>query len=84
MVADVGDWLSAHPAEKQASWADLLADIADRTQRQIDTHLASRFGEAQLAQRIPALLPPDGQLFVGNSLVVRLIDALAQLPQGYP
>ncbi|MCA6951057.1 2-succinyl-5-enolpyruvyl-6-hydroxy-3-cyclohexene-1-carboxylic-acid synthase [Pectobacterium polaris] len=84
LVADVGEWLSAHPAHKQAPWADLLADIADKTQRQIDAHLASRFGEAQLAQRIPALLPPDGQLFVGNSLVVRLIDALAQLPQGYP
>ncbi|MDU4171745.1 MAG: 2-succinyl-5-enolpyruvyl-6-hydroxy-3-cyclohexene-1-carboxylic-acid synthase, partial [Citrobacter freundii] len=29
-------------------------------------------------------LPEQGQLFVGNSLVVRLIDALSQLPAGYP
>ncbi len=28
--------------------------------------------------------PEQGQLFVGNSLVVRLIDALSQLPAGYP
>lgn len=42
------------------------------------------FGEAQLAQRIRGYLPEQGQLFVGNSLVVRLIDALAQLPAGYP
>ncbi len=42
------------------------------------------FGEAQLAQRIRRYLPEQGQLFVGNSLVVRLIDALAQLPAGYP
>ncbi|MEH0832243.1 2-succinyl-5-enolpyruvyl-6-hydroxy-3-cyclohexene-1-carboxylic-acid synthase [Pectobacterium cacticida] len=84
LVADVGEWLSAHPAHQQAPWADMLVDMADKTQRQIDTHLASRFGEAQLARRISSLLPPDGQLFVGNSLVVRLIDALAQLPPGYP
>jgi 2-succinyl-5-enolpyruvyl-6-hydroxy-3-cyclohexene-1-carboxylate synthase len=42
------------------------------------------FGEAQLAHRIHRYLPDQGQLFVGNSLVVRLIDALAQLPAGYP
>jgi len=29
-------------------------------------------------------LPEHGQLFVGNSLVVRLVDALAQMPQSYP
>ncbi|SPW53271.1 2-succinyl-5-enolpyruvyl-6-hydroxy-3-cyclohexene-1-carboxylate synthase [Escherichia coli] len=42
------------------------------------------FGEAQLAHRISEYLPEQGQLFVGNSLVVRLIDALSQLPAGYP
>lgn len=42
------------------------------------------FGEAQLAHRICDYLPEQGQLFVGNSLVVRLIDALSQLPAGYP
>lgn len=42
------------------------------------------FGEAQLAHRIREYLPEQGQLFVGNSLVVRLIDALSQLPAGYP
>ncbi len=33
------------------------------------------FGEAQLAQRIRGYLPEQGQLFAGNSPVVRLIDA---------
>lgn len=42
------------------------------------------FGEAQLAHRICDYLPEQGQLFVGNSTVVRLIDALSQLPAGYP
>lgn len=45
---------------------------------------SEQFGEAQLAHRIRRYLPEQGQLFVGNSLVVRLIDALGQLPAGYP
>ncbi|MGU0161618.1 hypothetical protein ACVXHB_24620 [Escherichia coli] len=31
-----------------------------------------------------ATIRRTGQSFVGNSLVVRLIDALSQLPAGYP
>jgi 2-succinyl-5-enolpyruvyl-6-hydroxy-3-cyclohexene-1-carboxylate synthase len=42
------------------------------------------FGEAQLAHRLAKYLPDQGQLFLGNSLVVRLMDALGQLPVGYP
>ncbi len=57
-----------------------LAELAwQRVVAQRDT-----FGEAQLAHRIRDYLPEQGQLFVGNSLVVRLIDALSQLPAGYP
>jgi 2-succinyl-5-enolpyruvyl-6-hydroxy-3-cyclohexene-1-carboxylate synthase len=43
-----------------------------------------KLGEAQLAHRVVELLPPDGCLFLGNSLIVRLVDALAQLPADYP
>ncbi|MCV9877845.1 2-succinyl-5-enolpyruvyl-6-hydroxy-3-cyclohexene-1-carboxylic-acid synthase [Brenneria izbisi] len=84
LVADVSDWLTAHPALTQPPWADDLSHIARHTQQQVAACLRDCFGEAQLAQRLPELLPPDGQLFVGNSLVVRLIDALAQLPLQYP
>lgn len=84
LIADISDWLSAHPPLEQAPWADDLTTMAHRAQQLVITTLASRFGEAQLAQRIPELLPPGGQLFVGNSLAIRLIDALAQLPAEYP
>ncbi|PWC21347.1 2-succinyl-5-enolpyruvyl-6-hydroxy-3-cyclohexene-1-carboxylic-acid synthase [Brenneria roseae subsp. roseae] len=84
LIADVSDWLAAHPAITQAPWADELNGIALHAQQQVIEYLTDRFGEAQLAQRLPELLPSDGQLFVGNSLVVRLIDALAQLPAHYP
>ncbi|MDI7037147.1 2-succinyl-5-enolpyruvyl-6-hydroxy-3-cyclohexene-1-carboxylate synthase, partial [Escherichia coli] len=41
-------------------------------------------GEAELADRICDYLPEPGQLFVGDRLEVRLIDAPSQLPAGSP
>lgn len=83
LVAKIADWLELHPAEKRKPWCveiPRLAELAwQRVVAQRDT-----FGEAQLAHRIRDYLPEQGQLFVGNSLVVRLIDALSQLPAGYP
>ncbi|MBW7983680.1 2-succinyl-5-enolpyruvyl-6-hydroxy-3-cyclohexene-1-carboxylic-acid synthase [Enterobacillus tribolii] len=84
LVARVADWLETHPAQPRAGWAPELTELAARTRQCTQTYLASRFGEAQAAQRLPVLLPDNGQLFVGNSLIVRLIDAFAQLPAGYP
>ncbi|EOY5659484.1 2-succinyl-5-enolpyruvyl-6-hydroxy-3-cyclohexene-1-carboxylic-acid synthase [Salmonella enterica subsp. enterica serovar Montevideo] len=83
LIAKIADWLEMHPAEKRKPWCveiPRLAELAwQRVVAQRDT-----FGEAQLAHRIRDYLPEQGQLFVGNSLVVRLIDALSQLPAGYP
>ncbi|MFZ1874465.1 MAG: 2-succinyl-5-enolpyruvyl-6-hydroxy-3-cyclohexene-1-carboxylic-acid synthase [Chania sp.] len=82
--ADVGEWLDLHPAQIGAPWAEDLAVLAQDSFDDASEYLANRFGEAQLAHRLPELLPENGQLFLGNSLIVRLIDALAQLPAGYP
>lgn len=83
LVADISSWLELHPPQGGSDWAPQLQTLADTTLRLAETHTET-FGEAQLAQRIGRLLPEAGQLFIGNSLVVRLIDALAQLPAGYP
>lgn len=40
--------------------------------------------EVTLARHLPDLLPASGALFLGNSLTIRLVDAFAQLPAGYP
>ncbi|KFK93245.1 MULTISPECIES: 2-succinyl-5-enolpyruvyl-6-hydroxy-3-cyclohexene-1-carboxylic-acid synthase [unclassified Serratia (in: enterobacteria)] len=83
--ANVGEWLDLHPALRCAApWAEGLAGLAKEAFEATSGYLANRFGEAQLAHRLPKLLPEQGQLFLGNSLIVRLIDALAQLPAGYP
>ncbi|WP_338557220.1 2-succinyl-5-enolpyruvyl-6-hydroxy-3-cyclohexene-1-carboxylic-acid synthase [Erwinia sp. E_sp_B04_7] len=40
--------------------------------------------EVTLARHLPGFLPASGALFLGNSLTIRLVDAFAQLPAGYP
>lgn len=84
VIASIADWLALHPAQPRAPWAPELELLADTAQQCVTEYLDEHFGEAQVAQRIPELLPENGQLFVGNSLIVRLIDAFAQLPVGYP
>lgn len=83
LVAQVGDWLNAHPAQPGEPWALLLPRLAKQAQHLVEA-VTCEFDEAQIANRIPGMLPEMGQLFLGNGLVVRLIDALAQLPAGYP
>ncbi|HGN0210901.1 TPA: 2-succinyl-5-enolpyruvyl-6-hydroxy-3-cyclohexene-1-carboxylic-acid synthase [Proteus mirabilis] len=76
-------WLTAHPAIDNLPWALSLSHIATQTYQHV-TEVTDYFGEAQVAHQLDHLFPHNGQLFVGNSLIVRLIDAFAQLPQGYP
>ncbi|AGO56164.1 2-succinyl-5-enolpyruvyl-6-hydroxy-3-cyclohexene-1-carboxylate synthase MenD [Serratia plymuthica 4Rx13] len=80
----VAQWLELHPAQPRSRWAQELAQLADQALDSVSGYLVNRFGEAQLAHRLPELLAENGQLFLGNSLVVRLIDALTRLPAGYP
>lgn len=75
--------LALHPAEKRKPRAATLPDLSRRAWEL--THArCEAFSEAGLAHRIRQYLPEQGQLFVGNSTVVRLIDAFSQLPAGYP
>ena len=83
LVGSISDWLAAHPAPLQTPWAPALTALARRALHEVEG-ATTGFGEAQIAHRLPALLPVDGQLFLGNSLVVRLVDAFARLPAGYP
>lgn len=82
--ANISQWLALHPAPPCSPWANALSTLAHDTLQLTSTYLANRFGEAQLAHRLAELLPQNGQLFLGNSLIIRLINALAALPAGYP
>ncbi len=83
LISNVADWLELHPAEKRAPWAAAIPELS-RQAWELTAQHSEEFGEAQLAHRIRHYLPEQGQLFVGNSLVVRLIDAFSRLPAGYP
>ncbi|MEB6378513.1 2-succinyl-5-enolpyruvyl-6-hydroxy-3-cyclohexene-1-carboxylic-acid synthase [Leclercia adecarboxylata] len=83
LVSSVTEWLELHPAEKRAPWATDIPELSRQAWALTGQH-SEAFGEAQLAHRIHRFLPEQGQLFVGNSLVVRLIDAFSRLPAGYP
>ena len=83
LVCHIDHWLEQHPAEKRTPWTTVIPALAEQAWQRVAEHSA-HFGEAQLAHRIHRYLPEQGQLFVGNSLVVRLIDALGRLPAGYP
>ncbi|MEK8139827.1 2-succinyl-5-enolpyruvyl-6-hydroxy-3-cyclohexene-1-carboxylic-acid synthase [Morganella morganii] len=80
----VSEWLDDHPAQTRTSWAPQLAEWTRALNTHVTETLGDGWGEAQIACRLPELLPPQGILFAGNSLIVRLIDAFAQLPCGYP
>ncbi len=88
--SSIGVWLEnhpplAHPSQEQENWAVALAPLSRRAHRHIRAALADdTLGEMQLAHRLAELLPADGRLFLGNSLIIRLADALGQLPAGYP
>lgn len=83
LVSAIGDWLDEHPAEPRASWCSDIPALAQQAWQAVEAQRET-FGEAQLAHRLADYLPEQGQLFLGNSLVVRLVDALGQLPAGYP
>ncbi|MEM6160785.1 2-succinyl-5-enolpyruvyl-6-hydroxy-3-cyclohexene-1-carboxylic-acid synthase [Erwinia sp. P6884] len=81
--ADISRWLAAHPAGECVPWRSQIIRFAAET-REESMMNPPPFGEALLAQRLSAFLPAGGALFLGNSLTVRLVDALCQLPAGYP
>ncbi|WP_074012671.1 2-succinyl-5-enolpyruvyl-6-hydroxy-3-cyclohexene-1-carboxylic-acid synthase [Candidatus Sodalis sp. SoCistrobi] len=98
IFAAAAPWLTLHPAVANPPWAPVLAELAAVAARRVGQTLlpaaeagstdaawaAAPVCEARLAYRLPALLPTGGGLLLGNSLTVRLADALAQLPAGYP
>ncbi|MCG5370228.1 2-succinyl-5-enolpyruvyl-6-hydroxy-3-cyclohexene-1-carboxylic-acid synthase [Providencia rettgeri] len=84
LTCSIKGWLDNHPAQPRSLWCESLQTLAQKAQHHVHQQLHDQFSEAAVAFQFPELLSPRGQLFVGNSLIVRLVDALAQLPLGYP
>ncbi|HEM8137854.1 TPA: 2-succinyl-5-enolpyruvyl-6-hydroxy-3-cyclohexene-1-carboxylic-acid synthase [Providencia rettgeri] len=84
LTCSIKGWLENHPAQPRSLWCEELVTLAQKAQHYVHQQLSEQFSEAAIAHQLPELLPSRGQLFVGNSLIVRLVDALAQLPMNYP
>lgn len=73
-----------HPPLRQKAW--LLAPLAlsNFCSSFIEQQIGGNLNETALAHHLERVLPNNGNLFLGNSLFVRLVDALCKLPEGYP
>ncbi|NBI13209.1 2-succinyl-5-enolpyruvyl-6-hydroxy-3-cyclohexene-1-carboxylic-acid synthase [[Haemophilus] felis] len=82
--AKVHHWLRAHPPLRQKAWLLEPLALAKFCSNFIEQQVGSSLNEASLAHHLDRILPNKGVLFLGNSLFVRLADALAKLPENYP
>ena len=83
-VAKIHHWLRAHPPLRQKPWLLEALALSKFCATFIEQQVGGNLNEASLAHHIERLLPNNGTLFLGNSLFVRLVDALCKLPEGYP
>ena len=83
-VAKIHHWLRAHPPLRQKPWLLEALALSKFCATFIEQQVGGNLNEASLAHHIERLLPNNGTLFLGNSLFVRLVDALTKLPEGYP
>lgn len=77
-------WIRAHAPLRQKTWLLEPLAIANFCTSFIEKNIGHNLNEASLAHYLERILPNKGLLFLGNSLFVRLVDALAKLPEGYP
>ena len=77
-------WLRAHPPLRQKPWLLEPLALSQFCDKFIEQQVGSNLNEASLAHHLERLLPTNGILFLGNSLFVRLVDALCKLPNNYP
>ncbi|WP_386691022.1 MULTISPECIES: 2-succinyl-5-enolpyruvyl-6-hydroxy-3-cyclohexene-1-carboxylic-acid synthase [unclassified Lonepinella] len=82
--AKVHHWLRAHPALRQKSWLLEPLALSNFCAGFIEQQVGGGLNEASLAHHIERILPKNCALFLGNSLFVRLVDALAKLSDSYP
>ncbi|CAM3132290.1 2-succinyl-5-enolpyruvyl-6-hydroxy-3-cyclohexene-1-carboxylic-acid synthase [Vibrio rarus] len=59
-------------------WGDAVCDFALQVDKHTQTLLANELSELEVAYRLPELLDKGYQLFLGNSLGVRLVDMVSQ------
>lgn len=83
-VAKAHHFTRVHPPLRQKPWLLEPLALSQFCATFIEQQVGGNLNEASLAHHIERVLPANGNLFLGNSLFVRLVDALCKLPEGYP
>lgn len=83
-VAKAHHFTRVHPPLRQKPWLLEPIALSNFCAGFIEQEVGGNLSEAALAHHIDRILPSNGSLFLGNSLFVRLVDALCKLPEGYP
>lgn len=83
-VAKAHHFLRVHPPLRQKPWLLEPLALSQFCTTFIEQQVGGNLSEASLAHNIQDVLAQNGNLFLGNSLFVRLVDALCKLPEGYP
>lgn len=83
-VAKAHHFIRVHPPLRQKPWLLEPLALSQFCASFIEKQVGGNLNEASLAHHIERVLPAGGNLFLGNSLFVRLVDALCKLPEGYP
>lgn len=83
-VAKAHQFIRVHPPLRQKPWLLEPLALSQFCTNFIEQQIGGNLSEAALAHHIERVLPTNGNLFLGNSLFVRLVDALCKLPEGYP
>ena len=77
-------WIKAHPPLRQKPWILEPLALSKFCASFIEEQLGGGLNEASISYSLERLLFSNSSLFLGNSLIVRLADALSKLPDGYP
>ncbi|VTU07175.1 2-succinyl-5-enolpyruvyl-6-hydroxy-3-cyclohexene-1-carboxylate synthase [Actinobacillus indolicus] len=83
-VAKAHHFTRVHPPLRQKPWLLEPLALSQFCETFIEQQVGGNLNEASLAHHIERVLPANGNLFLGNSLFVRLVDALCKLPESYP
>lgn len=81
-VAKAHHFTRVHPPLRQKPWLLEPLALSNFCEGFIEQQIGGNLNEAGLAHHIERVLPPNSNLFLGNSLFVRLVDALCKLPEG--
>lgn len=81
-IAKAHHFTRVHPPLRQKPWLLEPLALSNFCETFIEQQVGGNLNEASLAHHIERVLPPNSNLFLGNSLFVRLVDALCKLPEG--